>query len=532
MTESATGSEQGGLRRRELLIAGAAAGATLAAPINYAAIARGARVPPARDGRFASGVMSGVPSPRAITLWTRLGEVERSSRIRLEVATDKAFRNVVKREDVVAEREEGFTAHARIKGLRPQREYFYRFATRETSSRIGRFRTAPPPDSKQKVRIAFYSCQDYEAGFFNAQRAIAREDVDLVVCIGDYIYETSFYQDKAVRRDRTGNNSDGDVQRLSEYREKYELYQRTPGLRQMHAAHPFVAIWDDHEVEDNYAGDDPDEANGSRDQTKVEDEIGPRRVPFARRRKNGYRAFFEAMPRFRPRRNPNQIFGSLRLGKQCEIFLMDQRQYRDPQPCDDQLFVPCPEYSEPRTLLGERQKQWLKRGVAGSDARWKVLGNQLVMFSIDTAPTQHLNPDQWDGYAIERGEILEHLRARGTDNIVALTGDIHTFFAGTVTTNGNSTGDPVATEFVGGSATSLGIPETFDLPPSIFDVVRTSNPHIEYTNFEKRGYGILELGAKEATCEFKSVDALKPSANSRTLAKFRVAHGVPGPQPV
>ena len=161
-----------------------------------------------------------------------------------------------------------------------------------------------------------------------------------------------------------------------------------------------------------------------------------------------------------------------------------------------------------------------------------MLANQLVMFSIDTAPTQHLNPDQWDGYAIERGEILEHLRARGTDNIVALTGDIHTFFAGTVTTTGNNSGTPVATEFVGGSATSLGIPESFDVPPSVFDAVRASNPHIEYSNFEKRGYGILELGASGATCEFKSVDAKKPSAAARTLAKFQVADGVPGPQPI
>ena len=154
------------MKRREFLVAGAAAGATLAGPVNYAALARGLRAPIAREGRFASGVMSGVPSPRAITLWTRLGEVERSSRLRLEVATDESFRNVVERREVVAQRDKGFTAHARVKGLRPHREYFYRFATQGSSSRVGRFRTAPPPDSRQKIRIAFYSCQDYEAGFF------------------------------------------------------------------------------------------------------------------------------------------------------------------------------------------------------------------------------------------------------------------------------------------------------------------------------------------------------------------------------
>ena len=528
--EAAEARPEAGLRRREFLIAGAAAGLTLAGPVNHAALARGRRLPLAREGRFASGVMSGVPGPRAITLWTRLGEVERTSRLRLEIATDPRFRNVVQRRSVVAEEKGGFTVHERVTGLRPHREYFYRFETKERNSRVGRFRTAPPPGSKEKIRLAFYSCQDYEAGFYNAQRAIAKEDVDLVVCLGDYVYETSFYQDKAVRRDRTGDNRDGDVQRLAEYRQKYELYQASPGLKAMHAAHPFVAIWDDHEVEDNYAGDDPDEANGSRGQTKVDDEVGPRRVPFLKRRRNGYRAFFEAMPRFRPRKHPNQIFGSLRLGSQCELFFLDERQYRDPQPCDDELFVSCPEYGEPRTLLGARQKNWLKRSVAGSQANWKVLANQVVMFSIDTAPGQHLNPDQWDGYQVERAEILEHLRDKGTKNIAVLTGDIHTFFAGTVTTTGNSAGVPVASEFVGGSATSLGIPETFDVPPTIFDAVRASNPHIAYSNFAERGYGILELGRDAATCEFKAVDARTPSSRSTSLAKFAVTDGQPGPQ--
>jgi alkaline phosphatase/alkaline phosphatase D len=152
------------------------------------------------------------------------------------------------------------------------------------------------------------------------------------------------------------------------------------------------------------------------------------------------------------------------------------------------------------------------------------------MFSIDTAPGQHLNPDQWDGYQVERAEILEHLRDKGTKNIAVLTGDIHTFFAGTVTTTGNSAGVPVATEFVGGSATSLGIPETFDVPPTIFDAVRASNPHIAYSNFAERGYGILELGRDAATCEFKAVDARTPSSRSTSLAKFAVTDGQPGPQ--
>ena len=519
------------VRRRELLIAGAGAGLALAAPINYAAIARAGRRPLARTGRFASGVASGLPTPRAITLWTKLEGIDQSSRLRLEVAEDRGFSKVVRETDVVASRRQGFTARARVGGLRPHEQYFYRFATAEKSSPVGRFRTAPPPDSRQRVRIGFFSCQDWNAGFYNAQLGLAREpDLDLVICLGDYMYETAFYGDDAVRRDRTGDNNDGDVQKLREYREKYALYRSDRNLRAMHAAHPFVAIWDDHEVEDNYAGDDPDEANGPRDQTKTGGGTGPRRVPFLQRRRNGYRAFFESMPRYRMKKDLSRIYGSVRLGRLCELFLLDQRQYRDPQPCDDELFNPCPEYAEPRTMLGAAQKRWLKRNLAESGATWKVLANQLVMMSLDAVPGQHLNPDQWDGYQVERQEILEHVVANDVDNVVAVTGDIHTFFAGTVTTTGNSSGTPAATEFVGGSATSLGIPEATGIPPATLATLAASNQHVEYYEFERRGYGVLELGRSGARCTLKAVDARARRSKPQVLKRFTVQPAVPGPQ--
>src|SRR4051794_284726 len=249
-----------GLRRRDFVLAGAGASLALAGPgpLNYVAIARAKKLPVATGGKFAHGVSSGFPSPRAITLWTRVAELERSSRLTLEVATDKHFKHVVKRREVIADAARDFTVHTRVTGLKPAHEYHYRFHTKHKDSRVGRFRTLPPADSNQTLRIGFYSCQSYEAGYFTAQGALAKEkDLDLVLCLGDYIYEHHYYAGPAARVDQTGTNKDGDVQTLAEYREKYRFYQRDKHLQDLHAAYPFVVIWDDHEVEDNYAGSKP-----------------------------------------------------------------------------------------------------------------------------------------------------------------------------------------------------------------------------------------------------------------------------------
>ncbi len=532
-----TDPDGGRLRRREFLIASAAAGLAVSGPVNYAALARGRRLPFARGGAFAHGVAAGMPAPKSITLWTRVSGLERSSRLLLEVATDRRFANVVRRKPVVAQRNRDFTVHAAVRGLAPHREYFYRFQTRDTHSRVGRFRTAPPADSRQPVRIGFYSCQSYEAGFYTALAGLAKEpDLDLVLCLGDYIYEFNFYEEDGPeqRRDRSGRNRDGEVQRLSEYRQKYRLYQRDPNLQAMHARHPFLAIWDDHEVEDNYAGDGADSAQDDPSRTNQDT---PRSVPFGQRRRNGYRAFFEAMPRRRIRGDGNRIYGPTRLGGLCELFLLDQRQYRDPQSCGDELAVPCPEDDQPgRTMLGGRQKQWLKSALRGSNAQWKLLANQLMLMSLDSAPGIHINRDQWDGYSAERAELMGFVRDNGIEDLVALTGDIHTFFAGTVTTTGNSAGDPVGTEFVGGSVTSPGIPETLGTPGSasqLAQVLRANNPHLSYLDVDERGYGVISLRPGEATVEFKAPETtMQPRSPVSQLARFRVAAGTPGAEQV
>jgi alkaline phosphatase D len=515
------------VRRREFLIAGAASGLAVAGPVNYAALARARRLPVADGGSFAHGVSSGFPSSSEITLWTRVSELGRSSKIGLEVATDPTFRHVVCTQQPLADAGKDFTVHARVSGLRPAHEYHYRFHTKHKSSRVGMFRTLPPPDSNHAIRIGFYSCSSYEAGYFTALAGLAREkDLDLILCLGDYIYEHHYYNGPAARRDRTGRNRDGDVQTLAEYRQKYRFYQSDKDLQDMHAAHPFVVIWDDHEVEDNYPGTGPDSKQPN---PALENSGYARRVPFRQRRKNAYRAFFEAMPRIPLRSDPDRIYGTIRLGKMAELFLTDERQYRDPQPCADVQLTPCPSDLAPgRTFLGSKQKSWLKRAVSTSRARWNLLASETMMMALDSAPGVHVNQDQWDGYSAEREEILSHFHASGVKNLVVLSGDLHTFVAGNLTTTGEQSGTPVGVELLGGSATSFGLPEEVGIPAKTLDALRkAADPHVIFADFESKGYCVITVTRNEVVGEFKTTNTKQPHSRPSSLAKFKVESGTP-----
>jgi alkaline phosphatase D len=513
-------------RRRFLTTTGAGAGALLLA---RPPLGRASGVPPAGVVAFPQGVACGQPATDAITLWTRVAGIHRDSRLTLEVARDPGFARVLHRQEVVARAETGFAVHQRVRSraLRPGEPYWYRFATRRTNGPVGRFRTALPASSRDPVRIGFFSCQDYESGYYTAHAALAQEaDLDLVVCLGDYVYERSF-DDAPVRRDTTGANGDGEVQTLGEYRDKYALYHTDANLQALRAAHPLMAIWDDHEVEDNYA------AGRAGDAT-----LNPR-VPFLQRRANGYRAFFEHMPRIRVAGEADRIYGSLPLGANAELLLLDQRQYRDDQPCGDQFGVPCAESDDPgRTMLGAAQKAWFLDALGRSRATWKVVANQLMMMALDVPAGNPLNPDQWDGYVAERREILLSIQRRGIRDVSFVTGDIHTFFAGRVTPDGRQLPggllpQPVATEFVGGSITSKGIADTLagengrDAVAIPGDAaVLANNPHMVYSNQSTKGYAVVEARPGELRVDYRGVRTTQQQASTPfTLASFRVPRG-------
>jgi alkaline phosphatase D len=515
-------------RRQALAAAMAAAGSAALGAEASGAPARG--FPPYRGGRFASGVASGDPGTRSISLWTRLHDVSRPGTLRFEVARDPGFARVVAAGDVRTKAARDHTARVdlRSRALKPGEQYWYRFHTRTADSAVGRFRTLRPPDSREPVRIAVYSCQDYESGFYAAHRGIANEaDLDLVVMVGDYIYERAAAG--GVREDTTGANKDGDVQSLAEYRQKYRLYHSDPDLQAMHAAHPHLAFWDSHDVE----------PQGSDSEGK--DQYGrPRRVPHTTRLAAGIRSFIENMPQRPHFGDPRRMYRSLPLGATAQLLLTDEQLFHDPYPCAFSFPPPeCPAADDPkRTYLGATQKAWLKNALERSRGEWKLYCGGTMMMGFELSRGRAFNTGQWDGFRAEREELMRHILDRKIGNVVRLSGDIHTFFAGQVTTSGRSDGVPAAVEFIGGSISSLGIPEGFSssaggsVSPEevalVTEHARDTNPHIAYTEQRHRGYKVVEARAGELLVDFRAVrDARVRDSEVFTLQRFRVPAGRP-----
>jgi alkaline phosphatase D len=503
------------LTRRQLLEAAAATTPALLLPSGATAASR-RRPVLIREAAFDCGVMAGIPGTNAITVWTHAKGLERSGNLRVEIAADEGFSKIVHRGYAQAAKVRDYTARTTVRSrrLKPSERYWYRFETATGSSPVGRFTTARPADSREPLRIGFFSCQKWTAGLYTAHAGLAAEkDLDLVLCLGDYIYEGGGQNDEIGRRDDVG--PDRQAQTLDEYRQKYRLYLTDPNLRAMHASAAFAGIWDDHEAENNYAG----KSKGS-----LADER--RRVDFETRRRNGYLTFFEYGPRNTIPAERLRSYRRIKLGGMADVLLLDTRQYRDDQACDTEI-EPCEGIEDrSRSLLGGPQREWLKASLSGSRATWKVIANQVMMMALESAPGYPLNPDQWDGYPGERAAILNHVRENKVDGVAVVTGDIHTFFAGDVYPEGRFDGQrPAAVEFVGGAISSGGLEEEFGPAVAAGEAgaVAANTPHLKYAQLTRRGYGVLELGPEELRATFRSPTTVtQPTAQIETLASFRV----------
>jgi alkaline phosphatase D len=521
------------LSRRQFLTRSGAAGAAVLAPQTLLPdLASARKAPLLRSGRFAEGVASGDPAPRGITLWTRIAELERRGSVRLEVARDRSFRRVVARERIGTSGDRGGSVKARVTGLDPYEQYYYRFETANTQSEVGRFRTAPPADSRQELTFAFFSCQDYTHGFYNAHDVMAREDLDFVVCLGDYIYAETYHTragGTGVRDDRIGSPGYDDIPliatTLGHYRDKYALYRGDRSLRKVHAQAPMIVIPDDHEVQDNYAGAAP---GGG---------LPPEQRYSRSRARAARRAFLESMPTFGGRRERH--YRRLRFGRVMDLILLDERRYRDDQPCGDATAPPCPELPQPRDLLGDTQMRWAKRQLASSRAAWKVIGNEVMMMPAKVTGGAYAEYDSWHGYPGERAELLRHIARERVEDVVFLTGDLHIFVAGDVRTEeDDGPGETVALEFVGGGITSQNFGET-DLPigggqvlpgndanprtdPAIINALRGINPWVDQADFDHHGFGLVEVSRRGFDVTLKRVSTIKQrSRATETDAGFR-----------
>lgn len=518
-----------GYSRRQVLGGLVAAGVASNAVSLACAPVRQPWVPaPLPAGPFLAGVASGDPLPARVTLWTRIVPPPGGAPVDLtwQVAADEAFTDLAASGSATATEDSDFAVTVGVNGLDPNRVWFYRFGVDGTWSPTGRTRTAPAPGSSpDRLRLAFLSCQMFSEGYFTAYRHVLDDDVDLVLHLGDYIYEYGTDNPEyGLNRFRT--DPVDQPQTLEEFRSKYRLYRTDPDLRAAHQQLPFVAIWDDHEVYDDYDRDvDPS------------------------RRDAAYRAWFDHMPHLPHPEEPTRLYRSLRWGDLAELFLIDMAQYRErevPAPFVSLLPDGRMAHQESRTLVGDAQREWLKSSVAESDATWRVLGNPQMLQPlrivdldepwirelVPDLPTNagvYLNGTQWDGYQAERREILGHWVDRGVVDNIVLTGDIHSWWVGGVPLDMDDPGSPVvAAEFVGGSVTSPSFDYyTTTRIPLLNDAVRRIAGSFEFANLFDHGYGICEITSDAVSVDFRRVDILDPAAGVETFARFRVDRGSP-----
>ena len=432
-----------------------------------------------------------------------------------EIAADDRFANVVRRGRTAAIPEWAHSVHVEVDGLQPDHWYWYRFRAGDEWSPVGRTRTLPRAGvSVNRLRFSFLSCQHYEMGHFTAHRHLAAEDLDLVFHLGDYIYEGPATDNRPRRHDGP------EIMTLADYRNRYALYRTDPDLQAAHAACPFIVTWDDHEVDNNYAGD-------------ISEHNDPVQA-FLERRTAAYQAYWEHMPLRRsslPHGDSMRIFRRFSYGSLASFFVLDTRQYRTDQPCGDGPQQPCRAvFDERATLLGAEQERWLFGGFSGSKTRWNVIPQQVMMAPVDRVdgPTRVFSMDQWGGYEANRTRLMKFLSLHRRSNPVVITGDVHSNFVNDLKIDFFDPRSPViATELVGTSMTSGG--DGADRLGD-YDTVVSQNEYVKFYNGQ-RGYVTCDVTEHEMRADYRVVEYVsRPGAQCITRASFVVEDGRPGAQ--
>lgn len=486
---------------------------------------------------FPLGVASGDPAADGFVIWTRLaanplaadgmGGLSAAIPVRWEVAADEQFRRIVAAGDEIASADAAHSLHVEVGGLSPHRPYWYRFTAQGQQSPVGRALTMPAPNAEaDRLRLAVASCSHWERGYFSAYGHMADEAPDLTLFLGDYIYEYSLGPDRADQVVRPYNLEEATT--LAGYRNRYALHRTDANLQRLHAVAPCVAIWDDHEVQDDYSGV----------WSKVP---GVAPETFLQRRAAAYQAFYEAMPIRRTRLTGSlemPIYRKIRYGQLAEFFMLDGRQYRSRQPCPDGpeggkgrivTDAVCTDRLDPsRTFLGFDQERWLYDGLGRADARWNILGQDLVMaglrLSRDQQDEARYWTDTWDGFPAARDRLTRALSQIKPPNTVVLSGDYHSFWTNDVKADSRDPKSPVlATEFVGTSITSTG--------PSYDGLmaVMPNNPQVKFFDSRSRGYMSIDVRPDRMDTRYRIIsDVRDPQAPVSTLKSWVVEAGRAG----
>ncbi len=456
---------------------------------------------------FYHGVASGDPMTDRVIIWTRLTTENEPVvfSVDWEVATDPEMSNVIQSGTAETTADQSFTVKVDVENLEPNSTYYYQFDYEGAKSLVGRTRTVPTEDVDQ-LRFAVVSCSNYQHGFFNAYGKIAeRADLNAVLHLGDYIYEYGYDEDTIGR----GHQPTTEILTLEDYRLRHSYYNLDPDLIRMQQQHPLICIWDDHETANNSwmdGAENHDAGEGDWDLRKA----------------YGSQAYFEWMPiRESEPGNNSRIYRKIAYGEMADLLMLDTRlEGRDEQlPAEDTAGTNDPE----RSLLGEEQLNWLRDELSASNAKWKVLGNQVVFSPLNTLGLI-ANNDAWDGYPAERARIYNHLVDEGIDNVVILTGDIHVGIAADVTLLPDEdnydpeTGEGAqAVEFVAASVTSFNIDEINSADPEFLAQAALGlNIHGKFADLANHGYFILDLQEERAQADWYWMDDVRTRNEGET----------------
>lgn len=479
---------------------------------------------------FTLGVASGDPWPDGVVLWTRLapdpfnggGMPDLPIPVEWVVATDDGLRNVVQRGFALALPQLAHSVHVEVHGLQPGWEYFYQFRVRGEYSPLGRTKTAPVPGAHlERLRFAIATCQRWDDGYFAAYRNMAAEELDLVLHLGDYLYEYGIDADGGARQVAVPEQFRAETTTLERYRLQYALYKSDPDLQAAHARFPFVVTWDDHEVENDYTG--------------VIGENNELPEVFSSRRAAAYKAFYEHLPLRQETLAgglESRLYRGLSYGDLLAFNVLDTRQYRSDHPCGDGEHARCEASSDPaQTVLGAEQESWLLERLTNAPARWNVLAQQVLMAELDhqIGAGEKFWQDSWDGYPLARQRLLNGVVERAVNNPVVITGDWHSTFANNLKLAWKDPAAPViASEFVTPSISSNGDNVVYG---PYYGPMIAENPHIQFFDGDRRGYIRCEVTHERWLADIRYVSTVsRPDAPIETAASFVVVDGEPGVQ--
>ncbi|MFN8672068.1 MAG: alkaline phosphatase D family protein [Candidatus Sericytochromatia bacterium] len=433
---------------------------------------------------FLDGVASGDPTQNSVIIWTRIND-ENTDKVEVgyEISKDKEFTKIVMSDDVITDKTKDHTIKLDITTLKQDTEYFYRFKYKNEYSEIGRTKTLPR--DPKRFRVAFVSCQNFGAGYFNSYKNILEDNPDVVVMLGDNIYEHAKYK---VRKDDTGYAKD-----LEGFRKKYKTYFTDKAFKEARKNLPFMHIWDDHEVENDYNG-----------------------IDFFNKKpqliKDAYQAYFEYIPVRVV--NGTKIYRNYNIGNLVELHLIDGRQYRKQAPCPSfaPLNIDCTlkSFNEDNTYLGLEQKQWLKNSLLNTPAKWKVIANNTMMMEAHLFETI-VNYDEWDGFMKEKQELLEFIYKNDIKNTLVFTGDLHMFIQGQLKYKDKKIGE----EFVTTSITSPIPSFVSNLKPISSLIIKNLN----YFEPAYKGYILADFSSTRSVVSFYAVNSVSEYNYDRKLLK-------------